>query len=134
MARKAARIAAVQMVYEHMLGGDGGADTLGGLIAFEPENDDQAFIDRLIGGVADHAAEIDAEIEKRLKDWSMARIAKVDLAVLRVAVYELLFDGGQTPVSVVVNEAVRITQKYSTERSGSFVNGVLRAVADDHPA
>ena len=134
MARKAARIAAVQMVYEHMLGGDGGADTLGGLIAFEPENDDQAFIDRLIGGVADHAAEIDAEIEKRLKDWSMARIAKVDLAVLRVAVYELLFDGGQTPVSVVVNEAVRITQKYSTERAGSFVNGVLRAVADDHPA
>ena len=134
MARKAARIAAVQMVYEHMLGGDGGAETLGGLIAFEPENDDQAFIDRLVNGVNDHAADIDAEIEKRLKDWTMERIAKVDLAVLRVAVYELMFDKNETPVSVVINEAVRITQKYSTERSGSFVNGVLRGVADEAPA
>ena len=134
MARKAARIAAVQMVYEHMLGGDGGAETLGGLIAFEPGNDDQAFIDRMIKGVSDHAREIDHEIEKRLKDWTMDRIAKVDLAVLRVAVYELQFDGGETPVSVVINEAVRISQKFSTERSGGFVNGVLRGVADDLPA
>lgn len=134
MARKAARIAAVQMVYEHMLGGDGGAETLTGLIAFEPEHDDQAFIDRLVAGVSAHAADIDAQIEKRLKDWTMERIAKVDLAVLRVAVYELLFDGGETPVSVVINEAVRISQRFSTERSGSFVNGVLRGVADEAPA
>ncbi len=133
MARKAARIAAVQMVYEHMLGGDGGDETLGGLIAFEPENDDQEFIDRLVKGVSDHAEEIDAEIEKRLKDWTMERVAKVDLAVMRVAVYELLFDGGETPVSVVINEAVRIAQKYSTERSGGFINGVLRGVADSLP-
>ncbi len=122
------------MVYEHMLGGDGGAETLTGLIAFEPEHDDQAFIDRLVAGVSAHAADIDAQIEKRLKDWTMERIAKVDLAVLRVAVYELLFDGGETPVSVVINEAVRISQRFSTERSGSFVNGVLRGVADEAPA
>lgn len=124
----------MQMVYEHMLGGDGGEETLGGLIAFEPENDDREFIDRLVEGVFGRIEEIDAQIESRLKDWTMQRIAKVDLAVLRVAVYELLFDGGETPVSVVINEAVRISQRFSTERAGGFVNGVLRGVADSLPA
>ena len=89
MARKSARAAAVQMVFENMLGGDGGEETLRGLIEFTPEEDDQQYIDALLGGVEENAAALDARIEKCLKGWTLDRIAKVDLAVLRVAGYEL---------------------------------------------
>lgn len=122
------------MVYENMLGGEGGEDTLGELIAFTPVEDDGEFIDRVVEGVKRYVTEIDEIISLKLKDWRIERVARVDLALLRVAVYELRFDGGATPSSVVINEAVRIAQKYSTERSGAFVNGVLRAVSDETPA
>ncbi len=124
MARKSARAAAVQMVYESMLGGEGGEDTLRGLIAFTPEEDDQRYIDSLLAGVNAHAAELDADIEKCLKGWTLDRIAKVDRAVLRVAAYEMLFSR-ETPVSVVINEAVALAQRYDSPTAAKFVNGVL---------
>lgn len=67
MARKSARAAAVQMVFENMLGGDGGEDTLRGLIEFSPEGEDQDFIDGILAGVEAHGEELDQAIEKNLK-------------------------------------------------------------------
>ena len=124
MARKSARAAAVQMVYEQMLGGEGGEETLRGLIEFTPEEDDQKYIDSLLEGVSAHAEELDAQIEKCLKGWTLDRIAKVDRAVLRVAAYELCHDR-QTPDAVVINEAVALAQRFDTPAAGKFVNGVL---------
>ena len=92
MARRSARAAAVQMVYENMLGGDGGEDTLRGLIEFEPEGDDQEYIDRIVGGVAQKKDELDHLISGYLKDWTIDRIARVDLSILRVSLYELLYE------------------------------------------
>ncbi|MBQ9944254.1 MAG: transcription antitermination factor NusB [Clostridia bacterium] len=129
MSRKSARAAAVQMVFENMLGGDGGEDTLQGLIAFTPEEGDTAFIDQLLHGVEENAFAIDDLIEKNLKGWALNRIAKVDQAVLRVAIYELCYDR-QTPDAVVINEAVTLAQRFNTPNAGKFVNGVLSAVLE----
>ena len=124
MARKSARAAAVQMVYENMLGGDGGEETLRGLIEFAPEEDDQEYIDALLAGVEEHAEALDATIEKCLKGWALDRIAKVDRAVLRVAAWELCY-AKQTPDAVVINEAVALAQRFDSPTAGKFVNGVL---------
>ena len=124
MARKSARAAAVQMVFENMLGGDGGEETLRGLIEFTPEGDDQEYIDSLIKGVEENAQALDGQIEKCLKGWTLDRIARVDLAVLRVAAYELCFSR-ETPDAVVINEAVALAQRFDSPTAGKFVNGVL---------
>lgn len=129
MSRKSARAAAVQMVFENMLGGDGGEDTLQGLIAFTPEEGDTAFIDQLLHGVEENAFAIDDLIEQNLKGWALSRIAKVDQAVLRVAIYELCYLR-QTPDAVVINEAVTLAQRFNTPNAGKFVNGVLSAVLE----
>ena len=127
MARKSARAAAVQMVFEQMLGGDGGEETLRGLIEFTPEEDDQEYIDELLSGIDAHAEELDATIEKCLKGWALERIARVDLAVLRVAVYELCIDR-TLPDAVVINEAVTLAQRFDAPTAGKFINGVLSSV------
>ncbi len=124
MARKAARAAAVQMAYEHMLGGAGGEETLRGLIEFTPEEEDQAYIDGILSGVSAHAEELDASIAACLKGWTLERIARVDLAVLRVAAYELCYLR-ETPDAVVINEAVALAQRFDSPTAGKFVNGVL---------
>lgn len=124
MARKAARAAAVQMVYEQMLGGAGGEDTLRGLIEFVPEEDDQQYIDGILSGVAQHAEQLDGDIADCLKGWTLDRIARVDLAVLRVAAFELCVQR-ETPDAVVINEAVALAQRYDSPVAAKFVNGVL---------
>ena len=124
MARKAARAAAVQMVYEHMLGGAGGEDTLRGLIEFAPEEDDRAYIDGILRGVEEHSAALDDSIAQCLKGWTLDRIARVDLAVLRVAAYELCY-ARETPDAVVINEAVALAQKFDSPAAAKFVNCVL---------
>lgn len=126
MARKTARAAAVQMEYENILGGDGGEDTLRGLIEFTPEEDDQAYIDGILSGVQAHAAELDVLIEKCLKGWALDRLAKVDLAILRVAAYELAYTQ-DTPDAVVIDEAVTLAKRFDCPQAGKFINGVLAA-------
>ncbi|MDX1691091.1 MAG: transcription antitermination factor NusB [Acidimicrobiia bacterium] len=83
----------------------------------------------LAGSVWDDRAELDAHLEEAATGWRVARMAPVDRAVLRIATWELshLPD---IPTPVIISEAVRLAKAYSTERSGSFVNGVLGAVAD----
>ncbi|MBR1584361.1 MAG: transcription antitermination factor NusB [Clostridia bacterium] len=133
MARKSARAAAVQMVFENMLGGDGGEETLRGLIEFTPEEDDQQYIDGILTGVESNAEAIDKTIEAALKGWTIDRISKVDLAVLRVAVYELCY-ARQTPDAVIINEAVALAQRYDVPTAGKFVNGVLATLLKSRDA
>ena len=133
MARKSARAAAVQMVFENMLGGDGREETLQGLIEFTPEDDDQEYIDSLLSGVQNNAIALDAAIEKCLKGWTLDRIARVDRAVLRVAAYELCYDR-KTPDAVVINEAVALAQRFDSPQAGKFVNGVLSTLLAERNA
>ena len=117
------------------------AETVGGVDSMEDAleqsergmltEEDMLFSDRLYEGVRAHLSEIDAEIEQYAKDWSIGRIAKVDLSILRVAVYEILYESG-IPVGATVNEAVEIAKEFGGEKSAGFVNGVLGAVIKAH--
>ena len=89
---------------------------------------------RLVQGVMARTAELDASIESASEHWSVERMPVIDRAILRLGLYELRHEQ-ETPAAVVVNEAVRLAKTYSTSRSGSFVNGVLAALADiERPA
>ncbi len=82
----------------------------------------------LIEGVANHAEAIDSLLEEVAVDWSVPRMAPVDRAILRLAVYELAHRS-QVPAAVVLNEAVELANLYSTASSGRFVNGILATIA-----
>ena len=80
-------------------------------------------------GVNENIEAIDEKISGNLRQgWKISRISKVSLAILRLALYEMIYDDS-IPVSVSINEAVELTKKYSVEDDASFVNGVLGAVA-----
>jgi N utilization substance protein B len=84
---------------------------------------------RLASGVQENLKQIDAEIDAHSTGWRITRMPAVDRTILRIAVYELMYT--DTPVGVVVSEAVELAKTYSTAKSGSFVNGVLASVAAD---
>jgi len=118
---KEARIAALEVLY--------GAEAS----ASEPDLKGlPARARRMVEGVTEHMDDLDAAITRASHGWRIERMPMVDRCILRLALYELTFT--DTPVAVVIDEAVEITKTYSTERSGRFVNGVLGAIADaGHP-
>ena len=127
MARPIAREAAMQLVFEQLFGGEGEAETLVDLIDYTPAENDRAYIEAVVSGVREHAAQIDAEISACLRGWTLQRLSRVDLAILRLSVYEMQYGGIPAPVSI--NEAVELTRKYSAEESCPFVNGVLGTIS-----
>lgn len=86
----------------------------------------QAFANKLFEGAAKHADELDALIVEHAQNWRLERMAIIDRAVLRLAIYELRLR--ETPTKVVLNEAVELAKKFSSEDAGAFVNGILDAV------
>jgi N utilization substance protein B len=89
--------------------------------------------ERLVRGVESNQAEIDPHIEKAAPAFPMPQLASIDRVVLRLAVYELLFEP-DVPFKVAINEAVEIAKRYGGPKSGSFVNGVLRTISETLPA
>jgi N utilization substance protein B len=94
------------------------------------QNQDEivSYARQIVVGVAAEFAEIDDRIESLSHKWSVDRMPAVDRAVLRVAVWELLFND-EVPDPVVIKEAVDLAIEYSTAESGAFVNGLLRAIS-----
>jgi len=86
----------------------------------------RAFANKLFEGAAQEATALDATIVKHADHWRFERLAAIDRAILRLAIHEL--NGKDTPAKVVLNEAVELAKKFSSEESGAFVNGVLDAV------
>jgi len=82
------------------------------------------FADELLRGTLEHRDEIDAFLEKQTAHWRLERLASVDRNILRLAMYELLYRE-DTPVAVVMDEAIEIAKKFGAEESARFVNGVL---------
>lgn len=89
--------------------------------------EDKVFIEGIVNGVKEHLDEIDKVIFSKITGRSMDRVFKVDLAILRIAVYELLYVK-ELSYKVVVNEAVEIAKKYGKDNSHTFINGILREV------
>lgn len=84
----------------------------------------RGFATELAAGAATHRKSLDEVISKYAENWEISRMAAVDRNILRLAAFELLHHG-DTPVSVVIDEAVEIAKTYSTQDSGKFVNGIL---------
>ncbi len=89
-----------------------------------PNAKQDAYIRRLVKGVAEHAAELDGYISKYAKGWSFARIPLVASAIMRVAMFEMLYMP-EIPNGAAVNEAVEIAKKYETPETVKFINGIL---------
>ncbi len=86
------------------------------------------FAEELVKGVAANRAAIDDLLAAKSKNWSLARMARVDLSILRIAIFELQYRG-DIPKNVTINEAIEVAKKFGTEDSPSFVNGILDEVA-----
>ena len=82
------------------------------------------YVLRVFAGVDEHHEEIDGLIAKTSNSWDLSRISRLDLAVMRLAVYEMLHEADIAP-SVSINEAVEIAKEFSSEEAGKFVNGIL---------
>lgn len=89
---------------------------------------DTAYITDRCGKIQDKLSEIDRIINDNTEGWDTSRMGKVELSVLRLAVYEMIFDE-DIPDSVAINEAVEIAKKYGQESSGAFVNAILGKVS-----
>jgi transcription antitermination protein NusB len=86
----------------------------------------RVFANKLFEGAAQDADELDALIVQHAQNWRLERMAIIDRAVLRLAIYELR--AGETPPKVILNEAVELAKKFSSEDAGAFVNGIVDAV------
>lgn len=90
----------------------------------ESEEADRAYVMRVVGGVMEKREELDALIEANLVKWKLSRVSKINLSILRVALYEIKHEDS-IPNNVSINEAVEISKKYSDEQSAAFINGIL---------
>ncbi len=94
---------------------------------YEYSKGETKYIDDSINAIYEHQEVIDKYIIDNLEGWTINRIAKIDLSVLRIAIYEILYRE-DIPSEVAINEAIEIVKKYSKDESSKFVNGVLGSV------
>lgn len=128
MSRKIAREMSFKLIFEYEFLRQKNDITLEEFLNEENlTEEDKKFINSIYVGVLEKNEEISSIIEKHLKTYSLSRIFKADLAILRLAVYELKYDKSLPP-AVVINEAVELSKKYSTDKSYSFINGLLASI------
>lgn len=98
-------------------------------LEFAPGVHDISFMRKLLLGILNKRPKLDDIIEKAAPDWPIDKIALIDRNILRIGLYELLFeDRAQVPAKVAINEAIELAKTYGGETSGKFINGVLGAV------
>lgn len=127
MNRTVARAHAMKLVYEWEMGGDGGDETRFNMLEIKNDEPEIDFMNALFEGVVDTHDKLDALITEYSHGWSLERLSRVDLAILRIATYEL--STKQNPAPIVINEAVELANTYSGDKAGPFVNGVLGSIA-----
>jgi N utilization substance protein B len=126
MARRLAREAAMSLLYQRIFSERYDIDELKGMVDNELELDERdiSYIEDIIEGCNRNMEKIDNIIRRNSKGWKFERISKVDLSILRLALYEILYRD-DIPESVSINEAVELAKKYGGEKTGSFINGIL---------
>ena len=131
--RRIGRECAVQFLYQYTGKGEKG-ELDNALELFWPMREitdgAKGFAEELIRGVLPKVPAVDEKIKAYAENWGIERIAAVDLAILRLAVFEMLFRDDIPPV-VSINEGIEIAKRFSSEESGRFVNGILDRVRKD---
>ncbi len=132
MSRKKARDNAFKCIYELEFIKDKNLDDILSNCYEENNNstEEKEYIQMIVNGVKENIKKIDDIILSKLKNWSLDRIAKIDLAILRLAIYEILYVDS-IPNKVSANEAVELAKTYGNNDSKSFVNGVIAKVIED---
>lgn len=132
MSRKKARDNAFKCIYELEFIKDKNLDDILSNCYEENNNstEEKEYIQMIVNGVKENIEKIDSIILSKLKNWSLDRIAKIDLAILRLAIYEVLYVDS-IPDKVSANEAVELAKTYGNNDSKSFVNGVIAKVIED---
>ncbi|HEU4715926.1 MAG TPA: transcription antitermination factor NusB [Candidatus Saccharimonadales bacterium] len=130
--RHLGRIVALQSLYEYEFRTGSGDTTVNideilgrNLERYESAIEDKAFVTDLVKGVIKDQDELDAKIQPIAPDWPIEQIARVDRAILRVGLYELLKLSDIVPPKVAINEAVELAKAFGSDNSSKFVNGVL---------
>ncbi|GFP76701.1 transcription antitermination factor NusB [Clostridium fungisolvens] len=133
MNRIKTREIAVQLTYQMMINKEEPSEAIESFKeAFEGDitEIDDTYLNQVVNGVNEKKDQLDVIIEKYLVNWKLGRVSKVNLSILRVALYEILhFE--DIPNKVAINEALEIAKKFSDEKSVSFINGVLDKALKD---
>jgi len=125
MARKPAREAAMRLLYQRNFSDEYDFNAIDGMMTeLVLDDQDTPYIQDILQGFIQHQEEIDNIIREKSKGWKFDRISKVDLSILRLALYEILYRQ-DIPNSVSINEGVELAKKYGSDKSGSFINGIL---------
>jgi N utilization substance protein B len=125
--RRFARELALQTLFSIEVGKHDAGEALDDALTRADLGEQRGFVKDLVLGSIEHAAGLDGLIAPLLQDWTLDRLPNVDRLILRMGAFEILYRP-ETPRAVVLNEAVELAKKFSTEDSGRFVNGVLANV------
>ncbi|MBO7413727.1 MAG: transcription antitermination factor NusB [Fibrobacter sp.] len=127
-----AREFAMQLLYAMEITGAVAGEALPGVLESRPLHDDQKkYGMKLVDLVLAHREELDEDIKNAAVHWEIERMAKLDRIIVRIAMVELLYVP-EIPMKVAISESVQIAAKYSTDSSGSFVNGLLNGFMLKH--
>jgi len=130
--RHLGRIVALQTLYEYefRVGCEDASVDLNEILSrnlerYESAIDDTGFVKDLVEGVVANQPDLDAKIQPIAPEWPIDQIARIDRAVLRLGVYELLYRADAVPPKVAINEAVELAKAFGSDNSSKFINGVL---------
>lgn len=130
--RHLGRIVALQSLYEYEFrtGSEDASADIDEILArnlerYESAIDDKPFVSDLVKGVLSEQTELDEKIQPIAPDWPIGQIARIDRAILRMGLYELLHLADIVPPKVAINEAVELAKAFGSDNSSKFVNGVL---------
>lgn len=127
MNRRKSRETAMKLLFEMSINKENYEDIIEN---FEENTDvdlkdiDMSYITKVLAGVQENKKEIDKNIEKHLIKWKLNRLSKMNLAILRISTYEILFEE-EIPGKVSVNEGIELAKKYGEDSSPAFINGIL---------
>ncbi|HHV38561.1 MAG TPA: transcription antitermination factor NusB [Tepidimicrobium sp.] len=125
MGRRHARESAMKLLYQMEMNDDFSDKAIEMFFDNNKFNSgEKLYIDDAIRTIIENLKFIDSSIDTYIDGWQLHRLAKVDLSILRIAVYEIIYRE-DIPIQVSINEAIEIAKKYSTDEASSFINGVL---------
>jgi N utilization substance protein B len=123
--RRKAREMALQTLYAAEIGETGWEDALADSVRRRrPSEEATEYAGRIVSGVYGSREKLDGMISANLVNWKLKRVAVVDRIIMEIALYELL-ECPEVPTGVIIDEAIEIAHKFSSEKAGSFVNGIL---------
>ncbi|MFZ3588427.1 transcription antitermination factor NusB [Bacillus sp. DJP31] len=128
MNRREAREKALQALFQLDINEQNPQDAIIHVLNEDAEKTDQ-FLEQLVYGAIEHKEEVDQIIKNNLENWTIDRIGKIDRAILRVAVYEMVHER-TIPTNVSINEAIELAKIYGDDDSSKFINSVLSKVKD----